>query len=214
MSDFEVYPNYEIKFFINGFKCLSHSKALIEPESNQFKMEFVAPDDVKMIGHLEKMNSNKIDNAVFIQRDYRTNNYVIEISLQSNENVKLCLFGDKKGSKTYSGIVDFEIKPQTSIKSAPLYCKTFSFPSEIYLHGPKENNLKIGNEYAFKVFVAAIDVALVDSSKTWIHLHRDTTDQKMWSLNYTPVVKGTLNFYAKLSENQSFSGAYEYTVQN
>ena len=175
-------------------------------------MEFEAPSDMNMIGHLETINSSKIDNAVFIQRDYRSNNYVVEISLQSNELVKLCFFGDKINSNSYSGICGFQIKPKNSITSGPLYCTKFSFPSQIYLYEPKENNLKVGHEYTFKVFVAALDVALVDANKTWIHLRKDSSSQNLWYTIYKPIVEGPLNFYAKLSENQSFSGAYKYTV--
>jgi hypothetical protein len=219
LDEFELLPQYDVKFFINIFtnriKCLSHSilESLIEAEDNQFQMEFEAPDDMEMAAYLQTKKSKRIDNAVFVQRDHITNNFVIDISLQSNETVQLRICGNKKGCETYFVLADFQIKPETSIKSAPLYCKTWTFPSKIYLDGPKEANLKIGEEYAFKVIVAASAVALEDSNGTWVYFEKDSSDENVWSLNYSPVVKGSLALNVDLLGNQSFSGAYEYTVK-
>ena len=212
MSDFEVLPSYDLKFFINGFKCKTHFKSIIEPETNQFKMEFEAAEEAKMIGHLKTINNEKIDNAVFIQRDYRTNNFVVEVSLRSKNIVKLCLFGDKKVNNTYSGIVDYQIKPQVPIEKAPLYCKVYSFPTSIYLYEPKENDLKIGNEYSFKVSVVALEIALVDNNKKWIYFNKDDSEENLWTIKYKPNVVGQLKLFVKISQDKSFSGAFEYSV--
>ena len=82
-------PNHNLKFFINGIKCLTHFNVNIEPETNQFKMEFEAPKDVTMIGKIFTMNNTEINNALFVQRDFKSGNIIIDIAIQTNDITKL-----------------------------------------------------------------------------------------------------------------------------
>ena len=213
LNDFEALQKCDLTFFKNGFKSLSHFRTLIEPECSNFNIEFEAPIDIKMIGSLKNMKGIEIENSVFIQRNYKTKNYIVEISLQSNEATQLFLFGDKDGSKTYNGICEYLVKPESLIeKKNALFCKTFSFPSPIYLFEPKKKKLVIGKDYIFKVYVNAIKVALVNTQKDWFYFTKDSIDENIWVYKYTPTLEGSLILYAKLVEEKSFSAAFEYTV--
>ena len=82
----------------------------------------------------------------------------------------------------------------------------------MYLFEPKQSVLKIDEEYFFKVYAVALKVALVDSSKSWIYFEKSSEEENIWTLKFKPVADGQMTLYAKVDENKSFSGAFQYSV--
>jgi hypothetical protein len=212
LQEFEVLPFFKIDFFVNGLKCLSHSKATIESHNSPFKIEFEAPDNVAIESKLFLSNKNEIKNTVLVQRDIQFDNIIVEVSLQSNEKCSLSLFSGKKEDKSFRWIADFEIIPSGTLLPSQLFCKTFSFPKNIFLFEPKVYYLKTNFSYIFQVYIEAFEVAVFDLQREWTYFQKDTTSENIWILKYKPQWLGNLTLSAKLTNESKFITAFEYEV--
>lgn len=215
LEEFEKMPYYKLDFFVNELKCLTHSQSIINNVQNPFIMVFEAPENIHMTGNLVDENGMKTENRVFIQRNLRNKRHLnVEIALKSNTRTKLRLFAGERENSTYDWICDFLLLPQISLRRFSDFCKTYRFPKNIYLHEPKEKYLRIGTEYTFKVTLEAFDVALIAPQANWTHFEKSNIEENTWLARYIPTVPGALKLSAKLTQKNSYDGAYEYEITN
>ena len=213
LLDFEMLPNLKIEFFINKIKCLSHSKGVVNDKDI---IVFEAPKDKQFSATLVSIehDSDEIKNSIFLQRDFRTNNFIIEISPLQSINHKLSIFCGNTGGKEHQWIGDFLVKPINDAgKTFEKFCKKFSFPQYIFLFEPKEMHLKLNSMYLFKVYLAKTPFHLVlyDSKNKLTYFEKDKTAENVWILNYTTNSKGSL-FISILRKEKQLSTAFEYEV--
>ena len=213
LDDFEAKANFNIGFFLNGFKCKSHLHSLIAPDSNQFQMEFEAPHDAKLTGYMKSSHNKKIKNAVFIQKHYKTQDITVDVSIQSNDVVRLCLFGSKFGSNRNCTTFEFNVKPLNfKPNQTYTYCSAYEFPMPIFLFETKEKYLKLGSNYSFKLYVCALQVSLINAKNQWKYFEKSRNEKNIWTIEYEPDCEGELNLSAKISEDNPLNVAYTYFV--
>ena len=213
-EQFELLPYYRNNFFLYNLKCLTHDSCAIETTSKRIELQFKAPPDVQMLAHL-LINGKKLEDCVFIQRDYRTKRLVIEVSVRLRRNYVLQLFASDKKDTKFKYVTEYAIKSINLSKSHLFrFCRKFDFPIEVYLFEPKQRFLKLNKTYTFKVCVEAVDVLLIDSKKNIKSLEKLSTNPTIWSIEYAPIEIDDLKLSVKTEINSySYYYAYKYEVK-
>ena len=210
-------PQLAVEFFFYNFRCStnSHCCEIVSTDSNPVLMEFEAPDECTMKGELIRVvDKKKCPNNLFIQRDFNTKKFIVEVLPISRESLILYLKGRNQTVKDYSLIANFLIKAEKIITpQPPLYCKTF-FLDKICLIKPKTIELKAGTEYTFKVEVKENKVALLNDQSTVIGYFNEvskSTVSTVCSFKYTPDESSKV-LKICLDLPTSFKPAFEYQI--
>lgn len=212
IEDFEHLPYYKLKFFLLNLSCLSHHNSFIDEVEEKFKLTFKASDNLMLSGYIEMSTGERVENAVFIQRELNYANIGVEVALQTNLKTKLRLFAGDKNDEIHEWICDFVFSPRTMIEKQPLFCIDHSFPYFIHLHEPKYYNLQLGKTYKFKVTVNANAVILVDSKNETKHFEKIDNEDNTWCLNQVTEVIGQLILSVQPRIGSLFHAAYEFEV--
>ena len=222
LREFEELPKLDLKFHLYGLELLSHNSSTIVAKSESpLLIEFFAPEQTLVMGTLKDAQSGiKVENSVFIQRDFRDKSkYAVRIVLpRKNTFYTFELFAKEAQSnqKTYSGVAEFRVIRNAGNEHCNTrFLETFAHTYDAYLSSPLDFNLRANQSYSFECYIkGASDVALVDSSSVWYHFTLTNPGLMLWTLDQSISAPGELKLYAKPSGSQDrqFNAIARYNV--
>ena len=223
LSDFEHLPTLNLKFFLYGLKCLSHSTAVLNAPHNPLFIEFGAPKETIILASLYRQNGQKIEDSTIIQRDAKTNKLgIISFIPQKNESYIFKMYAkninDAK-EKLYTDVCAFKV-----IRTGDQAKFEFQFPRYEIEH---DLNIKCLSHYSqliisdrnplYMEFSVPRDVLLLVSlyddgnqeKKDSITIQRDSKTTRVGMIIFVPEKnrKHILKIYAK-NERDSQSNSY------
>jgi transglutaminase/protease-like cytokinesis protein 3 len=110
LQEFEAMPSFYLSFHLNGLELLSHKSSVIVAKDDTLIMEFSAPKEICLTASL-KIDSQKIENTVFLQRDHKDpSKIIVKIILPKiNTYYDFTLFAKQitSAQKMYNGAAEF-----------------------------------------------------------------------------------------------------------
>jgi transglutaminase/protease-like cytokinesis protein 3 len=194
-------------FFKNGLKLNSHTKSIIETDS-QLKMTIIGDEDTIIVAYLLKKGKKLEKFYTFAQKSGRK----IEINavFPKIDTYTLRIFAKRKGDTgLYHTALDYKIKASKKADGKIGFPLTYNVFNEkgAYVFSPVTKYLSKSSLHNFEIKVPnALKVAVRENDE-WHHLNKegDIFKRKL------KVGKGKVMLFAKFPGQKNYSGLLQYT---
>ena len=213
LEEYVKMPLLRLEYFLYRIEFSQPNQAIVL-EKNPTVLTFKAHKSIQISADLYERSGRIIDNSVFTQKNYLTDEHEVNIQIPRVNQYWLRIYASENEKDKFKWIADFAIKTKINPRHLNFFqwCQIFTIPNrQFYLITPKKL-LFIGDEtIEYKIYVFnAKNVALIDEFGNLKSLNRDKNEKDIWYLKYTNNAKGDLKLSAKFEDNKPYYTCFSY----